>query len=93
MDVESTTSNEAFMEEMTKISAKHGFWAKTKSDVFEQALLNEDSLTIAERLMSSKASSKLCNPTRAGTKGIHKTTVASLGPVIKTSQAGKKHKT
>jgi hypothetical protein len=91
-DVESTTFDEAFMEEMTKISAEHGFWAKTMSYVFEQALLNKDSLTIAERLMSSKASSKLRNPTRAATKGIRKATVTSSGPFIETSQAGKKHK-
>jgi hypothetical protein len=91
-DVESTTFDEAFMEEMTKILAEHGFWAKTMSNIFKQALLNEDSLTIAERLMSSKASSKLCGPTCAATKGIREATVTSSGPVIKTSQAGKKHK-
>ncbi len=43
--------------------------------------------------MSSKTSSKARDPTRAATKGIHGATVASLGPFIETSQAGKKHKT
>jgi hypothetical protein len=60
------------------------------SDVFEQALLNKDSHTIEERLMSSEASSKHCNPTRAATKSIREAKVASSGSVIKTSQAGKK---
>jgi hypothetical protein len=83
--VESTIFDDAFMEEMNKISAEHGFWAKTMSDVFEQALLNKDSVTIAERLMSSKTSSKACNPTHAATKGIRGATVASLGPFIETS--------
>jgi hypothetical protein len=91
--VESTIFDDAFMEEMNKISAEHGFWAKTMSDIFEQVLLNEDSVTIAERLMSSKTSSKACNPTHTATKGIHGATVASLGPFIETSQAGKKHET
>ncbi len=93
MYVESTIFDNAFMEEMNKILAEHGFWAKRMSDIFEQALLNEDSVTIAERLMSSKTSSKTCNPTRAMTKGIRGATVASSGPFIKTSQAGKKHET
>jgi hypothetical protein len=66
--VESTIFDDAFMEEMNKILAEHGFWAKTMSDVFEKVLLNEDSVTIAERLMSSKTSSKACNPTHAATK-------------------------
>jgi hypothetical protein len=92
-DVESTTFDDAFMEEMNKISAEHGFWAKTMSDIFEQALLNDDSITIAERMMSSKASSKNCDPTHAATKGIRGAAVASLGPFIKTTQAGKKHET
>jgi hypothetical protein len=91
--VESTIFDDAFMEEMNKISAEHGFWAKVMSDVFEQALLKEDSVTIAERLMSSKTSSKARNPTRAVTRGIRGATVASLGPFIETSQAGKKHET
>jgi hypothetical protein len=90
--VESTIFDDAFMEEMNKISAEHGFWAKTMSDVFEQALLNKDSVTIAERLMSSKTLSKACNPTRAATKGIRGATVASSGPFIETSQAGKNTK-
>jgi hypothetical protein len=63
------------------------------SDVFEQALLNNYSITITERMMSSKASSKNCNPTHAATKGIRGATVASLGPFIETTQAGKKHET
>jgi hypothetical protein len=92
MDVESTTFDDAFMEEMNKILAKHGFWAKTMSDVFEQALLNNDSITITERMMSSKASSKKCNPTHAAIKGIHGATVASSGPFIETTQAGKNMK-
>jgi hypothetical protein len=69
-DVESNTFDDAFMEEMNKILAKHGFWAKTMSDVFEQALLNDDSITIVERMMSSKASSKTRDSTHAATKGI-----------------------
>ncbi len=93
MDVESTTFDDAFMEEMNKILAEHGFWVKTMSEVFKQALLNDDSITIAERMMSSKASSKNCDPTCAATKGIHVATVASLGPFIETTQAGKKHET
>jgi hypothetical protein len=91
--VESTIFNDAFMEEMNKILAEHGFWAKAMSDVFKQALLNEDSVTTAERLMSSKTSSKARDPTHAATKGIRGATVASLGPFIETSQAGKKHET
>jgi hypothetical protein len=91
--VESTIFDDAFMEEMNKILAEHGFWAKTMSDVFEQTLLNEDSVTIAERLMSSKTSSKARNPTRAATKGIRGATVASLGTFIETSHAEKKHET
>jgi hypothetical protein len=90
MYVQSTIFDDAFMEEMNKISAEHGFWAKTMSDAFKQGLLNEDSVTIAETLMSSKTSSKACNHTRAATKGIRGATVASSGLFIKTSQAGKK---
>jgi hypothetical protein len=89
-DVESTTFDDAFMEEMNKISAEHGFWAKTMSDIFEQVLLNDDSITITERMMSSKASSKNCDPTHAATKGIRGATVASSGQFIETTQAGKK---
>ncbi len=91
--VESTIFDDAFMEEMNKILAEHGFWAKMMSDVFKQALLNKDSVTIAERLMSSKTSSKACDPTHAATKGICGATVASSGLFIETSQAEKKHKT
>jgi hypothetical protein len=83
--VESTIFHDAFMEEMNKILAEHGFWAKAMSDVFKQALLNEDSVTIVERLMSSKTSSKPCDPTCATTKGIRGATVASSGPFIETS--------
>jgi hypothetical protein len=56
-EVQSTLLDEAFAEEMTKISDEHGFWAKTMSNIFKQAQLNKDSLTIVERLISSKAPS------------------------------------
>jgi hypothetical protein len=78
---------------MNKISAEHGFWAKTMSDVFEQAILNDDLVNIAERMMSSKATTKNCDPTCAATKGICGATSASSGPFIETTQAGKKHET
>jgi hypothetical protein len=90
-DVQSTLFDEAFAEEMTKISAD-GFWAKTMSDVFEQAQLNKDSLTIAERLILSKAPSKACNPMRAATKGIREATIATSGPFIESSLGRKKLK-
>jgi hypothetical protein len=90
-DVQSTLFDEAFAEKMTKISAEHGFWAKTMSDLFEQVQLNKDSLTIAERLISSKAPSKACNPMRAATKGIREATIATSGPFIESSLVGKKH--
>ncbi len=90
-EFQSTLFDEAFEEEMMKISAEHGFWAKTMSNIFEQAQLNKDSLTIAERLILSKAPLKACNPTLAATKGTCEATIATSGPFIESSLARKKH--
>jgi hypothetical protein len=35
-EIESTTFDDDFAKEMQKISSKHGFWAKTKSNVINQ---------------------------------------------------------
>ena len=90
--VQLTLFNKVFAEEMTKKSAEHGFWAKTMSNIFKQAQLNKDSLTIAERLILSKAPSKACNPMRAATKGIREATIATSGPFIESSLARKNMK-
>ncbi len=51
------TFDDAFTDEMCKISTEHGFWAKTMVDVIKQVKLNKDSTTIVERLISSRISS------------------------------------
>jgi hypothetical protein len=86
------TFDDAITDEMCKISTKHGFWAKTMVDAIEQVKLNEDSTTIAERLISSIISSRARNHTRAATKGIREAKIATSGPFIKSSLAGRKHK-
>jgi hypothetical protein len=57
IDFQSHTFNDAFTDKMCKISTEHGFWAKTMVDLIKKVKLNEDSTTIAKRLISSRISS------------------------------------
>jgi hypothetical protein len=90
-EIESTIFDEKFAEEMQKISSKHGFWAKTMSNVLKQKETENDTDTIAGRVMSSRASSRQCNPACAATNGIHELTIATSGPFDETSVVGKNH--
>ena len=91
IDFQSHTFDDAFAKEMKNISVDHGFWAKALVDIIEQTELNDDAINIAERLISSRVSSRARDHTRAATKGIRDAKIASSGPFIESSLAGKKY--
>jgi hypothetical protein len=92
IDFQSHTFDDTFTDKMCKISTEHSFWAKTMVDVIKQVKLNKDSTTIAERLISSRISSRARNHTRVATKDIREAKIATSGPFIESSLAGRKHK-
>jgi hypothetical protein len=91
IDLQSHIIDNAFTEGMRKVSSEHGFWAKILVDVIKQTELNNDSRTIAERLISSRLTSRARDHTRAATKGIREAKIATSGPFIKPSLAGRKY--
>ncbi len=93
IDFQSHTIDDAFADKMCKISVEHGFWAKILVNVIEQTELNDDSRTIAERLISSRVFSRARDHTRAATKGIRDAKIAASGPFIESSLAGRRHET
>jgi len=73
---------------MKKISPKHGFWAKIFTDVIERTKTDSDTVTIVQRLMTSKTDTTLCrDPCRSATKNFRNMTAAS-GPFINFSFVG-----
>jgi hypothetical protein len=90
IQIESCYYNEAFIDEMKKISPEHGFWAKIFTDIIEQTETNSNTVTIVQHLMTSKTTSTLCrDPCRSATKNFCNMTAAS-GPFIKFSLVGNK---
>ena len=88
--IESCYYNEAFIDEMKKISPEHRFWAKIFTDVIEQTETDSDTVTIVQRLMTSKTTSTLRrDPCRSATKNFRNMTAAS-GPFIEFSLVGNK---
>ena len=49
IQIESCYYNEAFIDEMKKISPEHGFWAKIFTDVIEQTETDSDIVSIVQR--------------------------------------------
>ena len=90
IQIESCYYNEAFIDELKKISPEHGFWAKIFTDVIEQTETDSDTVTIVQRLMTSKSTSTLCRgPFCSATKNFRNMTAAS-GPFIEFSLVGNK---
>jgi hypothetical protein len=89
-EFESTSFDDSFVKEMEKISSKHGFWARTMTDVIEQAETENDNHTIVGRLLSSRGLTRQHDPICTATKGIHEMT-ATASPFIDTTFIGAKH--
>ena len=88
IQIESCYYNEAFIDEMKKISPEHGFWAKIFTDVIEQTETDSDIVSIVQRLMTSKTATTLRrDPCRSATKNFRNLTAAS-GPFIDFSLVG-----
>jgi hypothetical protein len=93
VEIESCYYNKTFIDEMKKISPKHGFWAKVFTDVIKQTKTNSNTGTIVQRLMAFKTTLTPCrNPCCSATKNFHNMTAAS-GPFPKASLVGNKHET
>ncbi len=90
-EIESPIFDNDFAKEMQKISSEHGFWAKTMSNVLKQKETENDTNTTMGRVMSSRASSRQCDPACTVTKEIHELTIATSGPFVETSVIVKNH--
>jgi hypothetical protein len=89
-EFESTSFDDSFVEEMEKISSKHGFWARTMTDIIKQAKRENDTHTIVGQLMSSQGSTRQCDLVCATTKGNCEMT-ATASPFIDTTLVGTGH--
>ena len=88
--IESCYYNEAFIDKMKKISPEHRFWEKIFTDVIKQTETDSDTVTIVQRLMTSKTTLTLRrDPCRSATKNFRNMTAAS-GPFIEFSLVGNK---
>ena len=88
--IESCYYNKAFIDKMKKISPEHGFWVNIFTNVIEQTETDSNTVTIVQRLMTSKTTSTLRrDPCRSATKNFHNMTAAS-GPFIEFSLVGNK---
>jgi hypothetical protein len=87
-EIESTTFDNDFVKEMQKISSKHGFWAKTMSDVIDQVETNNHTEIVFKKIISTAALSSSHNPARAATKGLRTMTFIT-NPFIELSFIGK----
>ena len=82
IQIESCYYNEAFIDEMKKISPEHGFWAKIFTDIIEQTETDSNTVTIVQHLMTSKTNSTLQrDPCCSATKNFRNMTAAS-GPFV-----------
>ena len=87
-EINSTTADDDFTDEMKKISDVHGFWAQTMGDVVDQFETDNHTETVFKRLISSTIVSSSRDPARAATKGIRGMTFAS-SPFLDASLLGK----
>jgi hypothetical protein len=88
-EIESTTFDDGFAEEMQKISSKHGFWAKTMSNVIDQVETDNHTEIVIDKIISSAAPSSSHDPARAATKGLLRTMTSITNPFVKLSFVGK----
>jgi hypothetical protein len=51
MEINSTTADDDFIDEMQKISGVHGFWAQTMGDVVDQFETDNHTKTVFKRLI------------------------------------------
>ncbi len=86
-EFKSTSFDDSFIKE--KISSKHVFWARTMTDVIEQAKMENDAHTIVGQLMSSRGLTRQLDPVCAATKGICEMTVTA-SPFIDLTLVGAK---
>jgi hypothetical protein len=66
-----TSFDDSLAKEMENISCKHGFWARTMTDVINKAEMENDTYTIVGQLMSSRGSTRQRDPICATSKGFH----------------------
>ncbi len=90
-DIESTTFNNNFAEEMKNISSEHGFWAKSMADIIHQVETENHTEKVFNRIISSTAPSRARNPACAITKSLRTMTFVP-SPFIETSHVGKSFK-
>ncbi len=87
-EIESTTFNDNFVEEMQKISSKHGFWAKTMSNVINQVETDNHTEIVFNKIISTAAPSNSRDPACAATKGLRTMTFVT-NPFVELSFDGK----
>ena len=86
-DIKSTVLDDDFIEEMQKISAAHGFWAKMMVDAHEQYASDFDNSDVVKNLSAATSSARR-DPCHAATKGFREATFALSGPIVDTSRPG-----
>jgi hypothetical protein len=67
-EIESTTFDDDFVKEMQKKSSKHGFWAKTMSNVINQVETDNQTEIVFNKFISTAALSSSRNPAHAANK-------------------------
>ena len=87
-DINSTISDDNFIDEMKSISDVHRFWAQTMGDVIDQFETDNHTEKVFKRLISLTIISSSRNPARATTKGIRGMTFIS-NPYLDVSLLGK----
>jgi len=96
-ELKSVDLDEDFVEEMTKISVDHGFWAQQMFNALEQYDKDHGTEQVVENLTNmiknepAKRSKKMASASTSATKNFSTVFHAAAGPIVDIVRVGEKH--